>query len=93
MRTGSQKKPYDCYSATEYQPANLHGHALDETLEDILIRWKRMQGYSALGSPGAAETGGGYAEEGISKEDIGRRLFWKSLGLEGEIRRPHLLSS
>lgn len=61
------------------------GHALDNTLQDILIRWKRMQGYSALWLPGTdhasiateariVET---MAKEGITKEEIGREEFLK----------------
>ncbi|NLH96152.1 MAG: valine--tRNA ligase, partial [Clostridiaceae bacterium] len=59
------------------------GHALDNTLQDILIRWKRMQGYCALWLPGTdhasiateariVET---MAKEGLKKEDIGREKF------------------
>ena len=65
------------------------GHALDETLQDILIRWRRMQGYSALWLPGTdhasiateAKIVQAMAEEGVTKEDIGRDGFleraWK----------------
>lgn len=59
------------------------GHALDETLQDILIRWKRMQGYCALWLPGTdhasiateAKIVEAMAKEGIKKEDIGREKF------------------
>ena len=61
------------------------GHALDETLQDILIRYKRMQGYSALWLPGTdhaaiateAKIVAAMAEEGITKEQIGREAFMK----------------
>ena len=59
------------------------GHALDETLQDILIRWRRMQGYSALWLPGTdhasiateAKIVEAMREEGVSKDDIGRDGF------------------
>lgn len=59
------------------------GHALDETLQDILIRWRRMQGYSALWLPGTdhasiateAKIVEAMRKEGITKEDIGREEF------------------
>ncbi len=59
------------------------GHAWDETLQDILIRWKRMQGYSALWLPGTdhasiateAKIVEAMRKEGITKEDLGRDAF------------------
>ena len=59
------------------------GHALDNTMQDILIRYKRMQGYNALWQPGTdhasiatevkiIET---LKKQGISKEDLGREGF------------------
>jgi valyl-tRNA synthetase len=59
------------------------GHALDNTLQDILIRWKRMQGYSALWLPGTdhasiateAKIVEAMAKEGITKDMIGREKF------------------
>jgi valyl-tRNA synthetase len=62
------------------------GHALDHTLQDILIRWKRMQGYEALWLPGSDHASIATevkvverlkAEEGKTKEDIGREEFLK----------------
>ena len=45
----SKKKPYTIVIPPPNITGQLHmGHALDETLQDILIRWKRMSGYSAL---------------------------------------------
>ena len=44
-----EKKPYTIVIPPPNITGQLHmGHALDETMQDILIRWKRMQGYSAL---------------------------------------------
>lgn len=73
------------------------GHALDETLQDILIRYKRMSGYSALWLPGTdhasiateAKIVEAMKKDGVTKEDIGRDGFmeraweWKnSMGEE-----------
>ena len=59
------------------------GHALDNTLQDILIRYKRMQGYSALWLPGTdhasiateAKIVNAMKEEGLTKDDVGRDGF------------------
>ena len=59
------------------------GHALDETLQDILIRWKRMCGYSALWLPGTDHAAlatevkivDAMAKEGLTKESLGREKF------------------
>ena len=48
-----EKKPYTIVIPPPNITGQLHmGHAMDETLQDILIRWRRMQGYSALWLPG-----------------------------------------
>ncbi len=79
-----KKKPYTIVIPPPNITGQLHmGHALDETLQDILIRWKRMQGYSALWLPGTdhasiateAKIVEAMRKEGISKEDIGREKF------------------
>ena len=47
------KKPFTIVIPPPNITGTLHmGHALDNTLQDILIRWKRMQGYNALWMPG-----------------------------------------
>ncbi len=59
------------------------GHALDNTLQDILIRWRRMQGYDTLWVPGTdhasiateAKIVAAMKEEGLTKEQIGREKF------------------
>lgn len=59
------------------------GHALDGTLQDILIRYKRMQGYNVLWLPGKDHAGIAtqvkvekqIAEEGLTKYDLGREKF------------------
>ncbi|MDE5754696.1 MAG: valine--tRNA ligase, partial [Oscillospiraceae bacterium] len=78
------KKPYTIVIPPPNITGQLHmGHALDETLQDILIRWKRMSGYSALWLPGTdhaaiateAKIVAAMQEEGITKESIGREAF------------------
>ena len=59
------------------------GHALDNTLQDILIRWRRMQGYDTLWMPGCDHAGIAtqikveevLAKEGVSRYDLGREKF------------------
>ena len=93
-----EKKPYTIVIPPPNITGQLHmGHALDETMQDILIRWKRMQGYSALWLPGTdhasiateAKIVEAMRKEGITKDDIGREGFLKRLGMEGKVRRPH----
>ncbi len=64
------------------------GHALDETMQDILIRFKRMQGYEALWQPGThhaaiateVKVTEKLKKEGIDKAEIGREKFWNMPG-------------
>ena len=50
----SEKKPYTIVMPPPNITGQLHmGHALDHTLQDVLIRWKRLEGYSALWIPGS----------------------------------------
>jgi valyl-tRNA synthetase len=67
---------------------NLHiGHALNNTLQDIMIRFKRMQGYNALWLPGMDHAGiatqarveGMLREQGISRYDLGREKFLETV--------------
>jgi len=78
------KKPYTIVIPPPNITGQLHmGHALDNTLQDILIRFRRMQGYSALWMPGTdhasiateAKIVEAMKAEGITKEDIGRDEF------------------
>lgn len=78
------KKPFTIVMPPPNITGQLHmGHALDNTLQDILVRYKRMQGYDALWIPGTdhasiateAKIVEKMREEGISKEDIGREKF------------------
>ncbi len=78
------KKPFTIVMPPPNITGQLHmGHALDNTLQDILIRWRRMQGYEALWLPGTdhasiateAKVVEKLASEGKSKEDLGREAF------------------
>ena len=77
------------------------GHALDNTMQDILIRYKRMQGYNALWQPGTDHASIAtevkiiqkLKEEGIDKHDLGREKFLESLGVEEGIRRTYYWSA
>ncbi len=80
------KKPFTIVIPPPNITGQLHmGHALDNTMQDILIRYKRMQGYNALWQPGTdhasiatevkiIET---LKKEGVTKEDLGRDGFLK----------------
>ena len=79
-----EKKPFTIVMPPPNITGQLHmGHALDNALQDIIIRTKRMQGYSALWLPGTdhasiateAKIVEKMREEGITKEEIGREKF------------------
>lgn len=78
------KTPYTIMIPPPNITGVLHmGHALDNTIQDILIRWKRMQGYSTLWLPGTDHASistemkivDKMAQEGITKDDITREQF------------------
>ena len=83
------------------------GHALDNTIQDILIRWRRMQGYRALWVPGTDHAGiatqarveESLAQTGISRHDLGREKFldkvweWKQLYGDRIIQQLCLMGS
>ena len=79
------KKPFTIVIPPPNVTGQLHmGHALDETLQDILIRYKRMQGYSALWVPGTDHAGIATqikveeelrVKEGLTRYDLGREKF------------------
>jgi valyl-tRNA synthetase len=80
----SKKEPFTIVIPPPNVTGQLHmGHALNNTLQDIIIRAKRMQGYSALWLPGTDHAGIAteakvkeqLAEEGFSKYDLGREKF------------------
>ena len=80
-----KKKPYSIVIPPPNVTGQLHmGHALDETLQDILVRTKRMQGYSTLWVPGTDHAGIATqikveenlrVNEGLSRYDLGREKF------------------
>ena len=81
---GSPKKPYCIVIPPPNVTGSLHlGHALNNTLQDILIRYKRMDGYNALWMPGTDHAGIAtqyvverqLEKEGKTKEDLGREGF------------------
>ncbi|MCR5249329.1 MAG: valine--tRNA ligase [Lachnospiraceae bacterium] len=78
------KKPFTIVIPPPNITGQLHmGHALDNTMQDILIRFKRMQGFNALWQPGTDHASIAtevriiqkLKEEGITKEDLGREGF------------------
>jgi len=81
----SKKEPFTIVIPPPNVTGQLHmGHALDETLQDILIRYKRMQGFNALWIPGTDHAGIATQikveqmlreEEGLSRYDLGREKF------------------
>ena len=80
------RKPFTIVMPPPNITGKLHmGHALDNTLQDILIRYKRMQGYNALWVPGTDHASistevkviNQLKEEGIDKNELGREGFLK----------------
>ncbi len=81
------KKPFTIVMPPPNITGQLHmGHALDQTLQDVLIRYKRMKGYNALWIPGSDHASIATEvkvvekirkEEGLEKEDLGREEFLK----------------
>jgi valyl-tRNA synthetase len=78
------KKPFTIVIPPPNITGQLHmGHALDNTMQDILIRWKRMQGYCTLWLPGTdhasiateAKIVEAMKKEGLTKQQIGREKF------------------
>lgn len=78
------KKPFTIMMPPPNITGQLHlGHALDNTLQDVLIRWKRMQGYSALWLPGEDHASIAtevrvereLAKQGLNKKEMGREKF------------------
>ncbi len=79
-----EKKPYTIVMPPPNVTGQLHmGHAMDCTLQDILTRWRRMQGYAALWLPGTDHAGiatqikveEALREEGLTRYDLGREKF------------------
>ena len=102
------KKPFTIVMPPPNVTGQLHmGHALDNTMQDILIRYKRMQGYEALWQPGTDHAAiateikviSKLKEEGIDKADLGREGFlercweWKEEYGSRIINQLHKLGS
>ena len=94
------KKPYTIVMPPPNITGQLHmGHALDQTLQDVLTRWKRMQGYSALWLPGSDHASIATEVKVVNKiRDRGRprkrrsgqrRISQESMGMERRIRRKN----
>ncbi|MGN1042926.1 MAG: valine--tRNA ligase, partial [Christensenellales bacterium] len=82
--TGSKKPPFTIVIPPPNITGQLHmGHALNDTLQDIIIRYKRMDGYAALWLPGTDHASIAtelkiveqIQQEGLTKEEIGREEF------------------
>ena len=96
-KVNPDKKPFTIVMPPPNVTGQLHmGHALDETMQDILIRFKRMQGYEALWQPGTDHAAiatevkviDKLKKEGIDKHEIGREEFLKhAWAVEGRVRR------
>lgn len=81
------KKPFTIVMPPPNITGQLHmGHALDQTLQDVLVRYKRMKGYAALWVPGSDHASIATEvkvverirkEEGLEKSDLGREEFLK----------------
>ena len=95
-KVDENKKPFTIVMPPPNITGQLHmGHALDHTLQDVLIRYKRMEGYSALWVPGSDHASIAtevkvvekLRAEGIEKDDIGREEFlkhaWEWKGIYG----------
>jgi valyl-tRNA synthetase len=89
-RPGSGKPPFSLVIPPPNVTGSLHiGHALNNTLQDLLSRWRRMQGYDVLWVPGIDHGGIAthnvvekeLAKEGLKRDDLGRGKFlervWK----------------
>ncbi|OAT82217.1 valine--tRNA ligase [Desulfotomaculum copahuensis] len=83
-KVDAARKPFCIVMPPPNVTGQLHmGHALDNTLQDILTRWRRMQGYNALWMPGTDHAGIAtqakveeqLAKEGLTKFDLGREKF------------------
>jgi len=77
-------KPFSIVMPPPNVTGALHlGHALDNTIQDILTRWRRMQGYNTLWLPGTDHAGiatqakveEALAKDGISRHELGREKF------------------
>ena len=95
-----EKKPFTIVMPPPNVTGQLHmGHAMDATMQDILTRFKRMQGYAALWVPGTDHAGIATqikveeelrVKEGLTRYDLGREKFLERVwDVEGKVRQPH----
>jgi valyl-tRNA synthetase len=84
VKTDGRKKPFTIVIPPPNVTGSLHmGHALDNTIQDIIIRFRRMEGYNALWIPGTDHAGIAtqnvvekqLAREGLSRKSLGRKKF------------------
>ncbi len=93
------KKPFSIVMPPPNVTGQLHmGHAMDCTLQDILTRFKRMQGYAALWVPGTDHAGiatqikveENLRQEGLTRYDLGREKFLERVwAWKEKVRQPH----
>ena len=97
----SEKSPYAIVIPPPNITGGLHiGHALDNTLQDCLIRWRRMQGYNALWMPGTDHAGimtevimeRRLADEGTSRIALGREKFIERMWQWKEETHDYIIS-
>ncbi len=95
------KQPYCIVIPPPNVTGVLHmGHALDETIQDLLTRWHRMQGYETLWLPGTDHAGiatqnvveAMLAAEGLSRHDLGREKFIERVWQVKEDHHSHIVS-
>ena len=99
----STKPPYAIILPPPNVTGFLHiGHALDHTIQDVLIRWKRMSGYNTVWVPGTDHAGiatqsvveKSLAKDNVSRLNLGREAFENKVwGLEASIWRSHYFSN
>ncbi|MGO0123108.1 valine--tRNA ligase [Desulfothermobacter acidiphilus] len=86
----TSRRPFCIVMPPPNVTGELHmGHALDNTLQDVLIRWRRMQGYAALWIPGTDHAGiatqarveAELAKEGLTRQELGREKFLERVWL------------
>lgn len=98
-KVDKNKEPFTIVIPPPNVTGQLHmGHALNNAIQDTIVRFKRMQGYSTLWLPGVDHASIATEvkvvekmkkEEGLSKNDVGRDGFMKSLGVEKSVWRTH----
>ena len=95
------REPFSIVMPPPNVTGQLHlGHAMDNTLQDILVRWKRMQGFNTLWVPGTDHAGiatqarveENLASEGIGKYDLGREKFLEKVWEWKEVYHKRITS-